>query len=170
MSKHKLSQLAAVFLPILVIAAWIGSTALHLSSGKTTRLKVVGFDPRDLLSGHYLRYQVDYGTSATTRCDTDEDWCLCLRPDEQGLSKIYQEGLCSVVPSCEIRLRGKCQNGQFIAGIERYYFSEEFRQELAIVPNNSSIDISLDSTGKAIVKEFYVDNKRLKDWLSDQAK
>jgi uncharacterized membrane-anchored protein len=169
MNKNKRLQIISIFLPVLVMGAWIGSVALHRTSGNIARLRVVGFDPRDLLSGHYLRYQIDYGESPVT-CQSADDWCLCLKVDQQGLARMEHQGRCSILPGCELRLRGQCQNERFTAGIERYYFSEEFRKELAVVPEQSSIEVSLDDQGNAIVKEFFVAEQKLIDWLKQNSK
>ena len=82
-TKKKL-RLLAISIPIVAIAAWIASYAFVAHSGETVRLRIQGYDPRDLLAGHYLRYTVNFGNPV--ECINNRNgnshgsylWCLCL--------------------------------------------------------------------------------------------
>lgn len=161
-----LIHLAVVAVPVLVIAGWIGSYVIHVENSATYELPVRGFDPRDLLSGHYLRYQVDYGQPVACPERTPE-WCLCLRPS-QPFARVNWQGQCSDA-ACNTPLKGSCTTGSFVAGIERYYFPERYTRELAIVPPASSIIVSVSGSGKGVVKSFIVDGEPLQDWLQSKA-
>lgn len=47
-------------LPIIVLFFWMSALQVSLSTAEKIVLPVSGYDPRDLLSGHYLRVQVLY--------------------------------------------------------------------------------------------------------------
>lgn len=47
-------------LPIIVLLCWMAALQFSLSTAEKIVLPVSGYDPRDLLSGHYLRVQVRY--------------------------------------------------------------------------------------------------------------
>ncbi len=49
-----------VFLPVLFFAAWLGFIHYEISSGEPVKMSIKGYDPRDLLSGHYIRFQIDW--------------------------------------------------------------------------------------------------------------
>ena len=55
------------------------------------------------------------------------------------------------------------------AGIERFYFPEKFKNKLAVVPPQSSVTISLSSSGQAVVKSMQVDDLDLLEWLNQQS-
>lgn len=47
-------------LPIIALFCWVSVLQVSLSTAEKIVLPVSGYDPRDLLSGHYLRIQVLY--------------------------------------------------------------------------------------------------------------
>lgn len=51
---------AALALPLLVLAALIGQQEAMLSGAAVVNVPVRGYDPRDLLHGHYIRGQLDW--------------------------------------------------------------------------------------------------------------
>ncbi len=61
---------------------WILSNVFMVESATNIRLRVRGFDPRHLLSGHYLEFSVDFGQRI--ECEADGEVCLCLKKDSEG--------------------------------------------------------------------------------------
>ena len=47
-------------LPILFLGMWGVSLKIQMNSGIEVKLPIRGYDPRDLLSGHYILYQIDW--------------------------------------------------------------------------------------------------------------
>ena len=47
-------------LPILFLGIWGLILSFQMNSGIEVRLPIMGYDPRDLLSGHYIQYQIDW--------------------------------------------------------------------------------------------------------------
>ena len=47
-------------LPILFLGIWGVILSFQINSGIEVRLPIMGYDPRDLLSGHYILYQIDW--------------------------------------------------------------------------------------------------------------
>lgn len=52
-------------LPFICLLLWTLDLAWQRSHGKEVTVSVMGYDPRDLLSGHYIQYQIDW---ARTDC------------------------------------------------------------------------------------------------------
>ena len=168
MPKNLVGKLS-VYLPILIIALWIASYAHTAGTGATVRLKITGYDPRDLLSGHYLLYNVDYGRPVDCQQEAT-DWCLCLGAWEGPFSQVTEQAHCSEISECSSMLRGSCIEGRFKAGIERYYFSEEYVKQLRIVPPDSSIVVALSPTGKGVVKDLLVKEEPVSKWAEKALK
>lgn len=165
MTFHRPWHLLAIVLPVLVMCGWITSFLIHVEKSATYQLPIVGFDPRDLLSGHYIRYQVDYGVPI--QCQKQSaPWCICLGTKGKTAYATSQ-GLCSEL-DCATPLVGKCTKSRFSAGIERFYFSEKFQKELAVVPPQSTIVVAIDSSGRGVVKDLLVDGVPVKEWLQQQ--
>lgn len=55
--RHKWT-LAAVLIPVFVLALAMARSQWALSQGQEWRFQITGYDPRDLLRGKYLRYEL----------------------------------------------------------------------------------------------------------------
>lgn len=156
-------MIAAVSLPIVVLLAWTVLLSVRVSTGSEAKLKVIGFDPRDLLSGHYIQYQIDYELDDICRDRVDIETCVCLGfSPSDGRFIGHWSGSCLERPAdtCQTYfLRGVCQAGRFATGIERFYIPEALAPALLTVPEDSSIIVALDGRGGAQVKDFLVEDK-----------
>ncbi|WP_428075206.1 GDYXXLXY domain-containing protein [Candidatus Avelusimicrobium luingense] len=62
--------LAVFFLPLICLIGWTIFLTVSRNQGTEVKVAVRGYDPRDLLSGHYIAYQIDW---AKTDCDQFPD-------------------------------------------------------------------------------------------------
>ncbi|WP_020558069.1 GDYXXLXY domain-containing protein [Thiofilum flexile] len=150
-------QLAlAIALPLALLTSNAAWHVYQLNQGVEIHLPIQGFDPRDLLAGHYLTYQVDYGLG---------DFCpreainaarqrhtLCLHPKQS-----------TATADCTLPLEGFCNQEGFKAGIERFYIPEQYADDLdkAIRGQKGEIVIMVKS-GKATLKSLLIEHK---PWL-----
>lgn len=85
----------ALILPILCLAGYTGWHGWIAAQGQKVTLPIRGFDPRDLLSGHYLIYEVDYGLKS-----------LCAKPGQEKRERFYlcldPKRIHSASPRCRI--------------------------------------------------------------------
>jgi uncharacterized membrane-anchored protein len=162
--------LLAAALPLVALGLWTARHAWFTSSGTLVEFPVVGYDPRDLLTGHYVTYRVDYGVDKL--CDnggagSDRESCLCLVYEGDG-PRVRVDGAsaCGEMPSqlCTAVLKGYCDGSRFVAGIERYHFPEEHAAELAVVPPHATIQVRVGSNRKGIVTAMHVDGMPVLDW------
>lgn len=166
----------ATLLPAIGMLAWWLSITAVASIGVRVTLPVTGYDPRDLLSGHFLQYRVDYGEIAPCGAGIAEaNRCVCLgsRPEDVSARGINHaprvhaiwSGQCSERPSyCSLFLSGSCNRERFTAGIERYYVPEEYAQLLAVAPPESAIEVNINSNGEAVVVNYSVDEVSLLEY------
>ncbi|MFV0626338.1 MAG: GDYXXLXY domain-containing protein [Alphaproteobacteria bacterium] len=70
-------------IPFVCLLSWLAVLTYHSETGKTVTVSVMGYDPRDLLSGHYIRYQIDW---ARTDCD-QFDKSICPRNEFCGQNR-----------------------------------------------------------------------------------
>lgn len=161
--------LFAIGLPIAVLGAWVARLSWLDHSGTHVRLPVTGYDPRDLLAGHYLTYTVDYGPAGACPQGPDADLaeaCICLTQNTTtALHEATWSGPCDVRPAtCPVFIQGACRYGRFTADIERFYFPETFRSTLATVPEKSAITVALTPEGRGVVTGFTVDGVDVLDY------
>ena len=73
-------QWLGLALPLLVIAAGVVRGELALATGRAFRFRIEGYDPRDLLRGHYLQFRIafDFIPGTESSAAASEDSCLCL--------------------------------------------------------------------------------------------
>ena len=66
----KKTLLAIVFsLPLICLICWTAFLSISRQQGKEIKVVVTGYDPRDLLSGHYIAYQIDWEKTDCTQFD-----------------------------------------------------------------------------------------------------
>ncbi|MEN9432518.1 MAG: hypothetical protein RLZZ422_107 [Pseudomonadota bacterium] len=149
-------QLAlAIALPLVLLAANATWHLYQRSQGVEVRLPIRGFDPRDLLAGHYLTYKVDYNLG---------DFCNITQSTQRQEHTICLEPLQSIADStCILPLSGMCSTAGFNTGLERFYIPEQYAQALdqAIRDQKGEIVIMVKN-GKGTVKDLIIDNK---NWL-----
>lgn len=160
--------LFSVLLPVVVLLGWVVKLELTKHHGREVELKVQAYDPRDLLSGHYLQYTVDYGERV---CDHGfghrPDVCVCLSETTSPTGASWS-GECSSRPAdCGTFIAGECEYTRFNAGIERYYIPEAFTSQLTQVPPNATIRVRVASDGRALVQEFLVGGVPLAQYLAN---
>jgi uncharacterized membrane-anchored protein len=160
---------ASLLLPIVVLLGWIVKIETGLRTGTTMRIDVQGYDPRDLLSGHYLQYSLSTGSVAPCESyQTSAESCLCyLASPGENKYKASWGGDCDKKPAdCKIFIKGSCSYGQFESGANRYYIPEAYSERVRTAPPNSSIDVVVSADGTVLVKNFYVGDKTLEQHLS----
>lgn len=162
----------AFVFPVLVLGCWTFWQAVRVAAGTEVRFRVTGYDPRDLLSGHYLQYRVDFGPAVCAGNTAPEDQtCVCLiAPPGQEAAQVLWSGTCAAraVASCPLYLRGHCESSRFVAGIERFYFPESDAWLLSTIPPESSIAVSVGADGIGRVTQFFVDGVPLDEYVKEK--
>ena len=122
------------------------------SNGKEFELNISGYDPIDLLSGHFVTYRIDYGFNPCENTDVG-DTCICLTIGENVVSKLES---CDFAKTCDAFLKGKCKNNFYEAGIEKFFIPENRAKEIdnIIRTGKSKIKIAVDKKGNALVKDL----------------
>ena len=164
---------------LLYLLIW----ALYLHGSKESGVKgylpIKGYDPRDLISGHYIRYQVDWGFDPCWQ--QQGDTCVCLRavtdtdapqddnmaaalPSDLPLWKGKDVGSCSkITADCNLYIKGVCSHNRFAANVDKFFIPEAYRDKLAIVPTGSHIKISIDGD-TAVVIDLVIKGQPFKDY------
>ncbi len=110
---RRLLVLAPLLLPTLLVAGWAAQLTLARASQPALRVAITGYDPRDLLRGHYLQFRLDLPAT--------EAACACLRPNPaDALRPVVEAAACTLPPAGDCRHRIDAPGQPF-----RYYTSEE---------------------------------------------
>lgn len=70
--------LCMLTLPLLILACWAGWLAVQRENGREVKVVISGYDPRDLLSGHYIAYTIDWDR---TDCAQFNEQGVCPKKD-----------------------------------------------------------------------------------------
>ena len=158
-------RILAVTLPIVVMLGWFAKLEL-VKKGPKLVFSVTGYDPRDLLAGHFLTYRVNYGEEV---CRAPGDYAAVICAADPGAPSfdVYRGPLAGRPGKCHYFIKGTCQGKRFLPDqpLERYYIPEKYSHKLATVPQNSSIEVSVNDKGDALVTDFLIDGKSLKQYL-----
>ncbi|GBF37446.1 GDYXXLXY domain-containing protein [Leptospira johnsonii] len=173
-------SVVAVFLPILVLASVALEREFDLRNGKVLILPITGYDPRDLLSGHYLRFQIDrkysddvcqkgdYVSSAvdSAAASTDgssrltkKETCVCFDSREPSEYDVRFYSDCNEVKndtSCWNYIKGECNYGNFNYPFRKYYIPEEGAQKLEekLREPGAKIQLRIDEKGNGLIEKI----------------
>lgn len=59
--------LIGLFLPFICLLVWVLFLTVTRNTGTEIIVSITGYDPRDLLSGHYIAYQIDWENTDCTQ-------------------------------------------------------------------------------------------------------
>lgn len=65
--------LGLIFAPMLALLIWVASINISIASMNDVKIRITGYDPRDLFRGHYIEYTIDWNKTdcsqfAENRC------------------------------------------------------------------------------------------------------
>ncbi len=153
MIQSKRILIVAFVLPIVILFALTLYKRSVVSYGQQVTLPIEGYDPRDLLSGHYLIYRINYGIEGLCTGSSDNQTVhLCLEPRHFSFNQVN---------GCAKQIRGRCNGGRFEAGIEKYFVPEAEAKilEAKVQSNAASIVLSIGPNGDAQVKDLLIEGR-----------
>jgi uncharacterized membrane-anchored protein len=155
----KNTELYACIFALAVLFSWTAYVAINSNTGETVEFKITGYDPRDLLSGHYLTYTVDFGKlEAKTQ---NRSAYLCL-DDKTVYSKKPS--------SCALGFAGEYYGNKTFhqRDIDRFYIPEEYAplldKALRSGRHDAKIKVLITKSGRAYVKEMYFDGIAVREF------
>jgi len=165
-------QFAAVLVPFSALLLWTLKVHFVHSGGTTLRVKIIGYDPVDLLSGHYLRFRYDFGSlpicaEAVPRASV----CICVDlPSDDGVTMLANQKVeCDAGRNvCRNLIKGTCQHSTFLTGSERFYFPEQFAGVLARVPEDSEAEIKVQVDGSIALTDIWVKSQTILEYARER--
>lgn len=187
MNKGKeIFKIVALALPVLAMALLIGMHMQNRENGTLWDVPVTGYDPRDLLRGHYLTFRYDWDWDMSASCKRGEVCILCLRENTPGSRynpKVRIVNAEAVPKHCTafIHGHGNGSANQFEIGpkrghgLRRYYIPEAQAQRLDALlrgwnsgeegKHKFSVKLRVSDDGRAFIEHMYIDGAKLEEWL-----
>lgn len=116
--------IVALLLPLAVIGIGIGRAEHHVANSRLWLFDVNGYDPRDLLRGHYIQFRLDlHEMPPRETCDDDSGaaCCLCLTMLSADAPPQVERATCETARTlCDGALQTR-----FLSQLNRYYIPEQ---------------------------------------------
>jgi len=166
----------ALTLPLLVIAGSILRAEFHLVQADVFHFEVAGYDPRDLLRGHYLRFSLTLdravaGHDGLAACDPaqGEACCHCLLGSPESAPPLLTLTTCEIP---EATCDGVARYGE-LAALDRFYVPEAHALEAEALlgearqrdPGAALLAVALSQNGEAQIVDLIVDGMPLLEQL-----
>ena len=159
--------LVAVLIPLLLLSLLIIRAEFHISQGKEWKFQVQGYDPRDLLRGHYLRFSLRYNwVEGSSHCENVNHCCLCLS-DIGEIAPTVQKTSCEIAQNqCDGFIRGEFENS-----LNRYYIPENYAVQAeqilrdARAGNDAFLSVSINSQGKPLITDMIIGGESLNELI-----
>lgn len=139
------------------------------------KVKVTGFDPRDLLHGHYLLFRFQWNWAAgqpdEKACEgTECSLCLAITSVDPEATLLASDA--ATPANCPIRLEGYYQgDGNFDIGFQRYYVPESRARELESLlrqpDSHFRMGLSLKPSGKVVLEKLYFNDNAVENYLRE---
>ena len=139
-----------VLLPLLGILAFMGQAQYRASTGEVYRVRIKGYDPRDLLRGHYLRYRFDFSTQLTSSASLT-DYCFVREGENRfSLSTVSS----SDQDSCTSRIKR-----HHLERAQKYFIPEAHADALErqLRDQFAEVDLIINANGHYSVGRLYLD-------------
>lgn len=154
----------AVGLPVLAIVLGIARAELTFARTKDFTFEITGYDPRDLLRGHYLQFrlQLEQATEREDCSSAADGCCLCLTQLAGKPVPGIERASCTTARTCDAWLEA-----EGVTRPQRFYVSDVAAPELerklqsAMVRHAAHAVMAVDSKGRAHVRELLVDGERI---------
>lgn len=154
----------ALVLPIAGVLGMIVRSEVKLALGVELRVPIRGFDPRDLLRGHYLMFQFDWTVQGA--CAEGEECCYCLDargPGARGAQ--VQQAACMDLKECPARM-----DAAELDALRRFYVPEEVGTRLEdLVRHKRAVAVlAVTPQGGVVLKQLEVDGKPWREVLESR--
>jgi len=164
-------EIAAVVLPVLLLGLMIGRAEWQLAHSRTWHFAIRGYDPRDLLRGHYMRFRLELPVAETIEsCSVASgECCYCLEPSNEVEPRI-------TLARCETA-RDVCDafvDARALQSLDRFYIPEEGRGEMervlraAAVEDRAHLAVAVSRTGEPMIEALLIDGVPIRVAAEDE--
>jgi len=166
------NSLIIVLIPFFLLCLLIARAEYHLSMGTQWDFAITGYDPRDLLRGHYLRFRLDYDWQTSQKQCVDNSNCAyCLSDIGNKAPKVHIVDT-AIAKQCD----GYMHYGERQAPLNRFYIPEtqaalaEDLLRQAQSDNSAYLRLSINKEGIAQIVDLIIEGKPLEDLLKKESR
>jgi hypothetical protein len=173
-----IAVVATLVLPVLALAGLVGQQEWLLANGRILSVPLTGFDPRDLLRGHYIRAQLDWDWERAPAVKDYEtaDGALCVLAEAPKPRVRFIAGWKAgdrIDADCRLIIAGHARPPSRFApttldngdGGIQFYIPESRANDLETLmrerPGSFTADLAIRADGGAAIKALRVDGEVL---------
>ncbi len=158
-----MNAVAAILFPCVVLGALVAMNFYKRDfGGDVWEIPIEGYDPRDLLKGHYLRFRFRFQTAENANSEekcNGPACCLCLSKNSDGTRK-YPSAIkmeCEPARACDAFVLPRPVEG------EKYFIPEleATRLEDLLRTGKASLTVTIGRSGEMSFRDLLIDGK---DW------
>ena len=128
-----------------------------MATGEVWKFEISGYDPRDLLRGHYVNYQVEFDWQKDKGvCHDKKDCCLCLnrKRDSLDLTKVSKLSCSLATKRCDGLIRE-----EYVQELRKYFILGDKGKALekTIREKRAEILVFMSDEGHPVVLDLLLD-------------
>ncbi len=169
----RIYKIIFIFIPFVIIILYTIYKSIHYQNqlkNKVYYFPIDGFDPRDLIRGHFIQFRVKYNDVYFSCKELSEINCGCIEfynKDNIRISIVIPPiENCSIIKNqCKEFIQVECteiayNEYKYQIPITKYYFPEKYKNILLTAPENAYIGLIIDNQGKPLIKDLYILNNK----------
>lgn len=172
----RFAGLLALMIMIALPSLLLVKAAYDRHNGKIWRIEIAGYDPRDLLRGHYLNFRYDWNFAQTNdvrSCEYGKNCCLCLTEASPGnhMNPVAKTMACNApeIRQCQSVVTSGRGVGPALGG-HVYFIPEKQAAQVENLLRDEKQDVQMEiavprSGGPAIIRNLYIDQQPLEAFL-----
>lgn len=161
--------LMVVMIPFILLCLLIARAEYHLNTGAQWDFAITGYDPRDLLRGHYLRFRVAYDwQEPQNECQDAISCSYCLSNVGHQAPKVQ------IIPThLAKQCDGFMQYDDLQTPLNRFYIAETQAQlaedilRQARIDNTAYLRLSINKNGTPRIVDLLIDGQPLDTLLKE---
>jgi uncharacterized membrane-anchored protein len=161
--------LMIVMIPFILLCLLIARAEYHLSTGTQWDIAITGYDPRDLLRGHYLRFRLAYDwQEPKEQCSGNMGCAYCLTDVGEQAPKVHIDDT-DLAKQCD----GFMQYDDLQEPLNRFYIPEtqaRLAEDLlrqARIDNTAYLRLSINKDGVPRIVDLLIDGRPLGELLKE---
>lgn len=141
----------AVIIPCLVLVSMTLHNQYLIMTAPEFEFEVEGYDPRDILAGHYLQFRIKY--KAEINCTIYGPASMCVSPEQRVINSDRPT-------ECQNWIAGRCEGSKFKDDLNRFYIPQDRVQALQanLIDGKASVKVVVGK-GNAVIKDLLINGR-----------
>lgn len=153
--RPRLSLLLALALPIVALALMVTRGEVTTRTGRPYRIAIEGYDPRDMVRGHFLRYRLQFAWDEPRERCTTAECAYCLRGPAGSEPRVVKVSAGDTA-DCDASFPEKQ-----LDHLQEFYIPEDrgTALEQAIRKHKAELSVRVSGGGAVVIQDLLLDGR-----------